>query len=94
MNGFGYSIFIKPDKSGLIETQFFHELTSEAIGERDVVRINGKETERVMSYQMFVKVIKKAAKKTGINKRVHPHILTHSRTKNHYLACLRKAACP
>ena len=43
------------------------------------VRINGKDAGKPMSYQMFAKVIKKAAIKAGIKKRVYPHILRHSR---------------
>ena len=43
------------------------------------VRINGKDAGKPMSYQMFAKVIKKAAERAGIKKRVYPHILRHSR---------------
>ena len=43
------------------------------------VRINGKRAGEPMSYQMFSKVIKKAAERAGIKKRVYPHILRHSR---------------
>lgn len=43
------------------------------------VRINGKDAGKPMSYQVFSKVIKKAAEKAGIRKRVYPHILRHSR---------------
>ncbi len=43
------------------------------------VRINGKDAGKPMSYTMFAKVIKKAAERAGIKKRVYPHILRHSR---------------
>ena len=43
------------------------------------VRTSGKDAGKPMSYQMFAKVIKKAAAKEGIKKRVYPHILRHTR---------------
>lgn len=42
-------------------------------------RVNGKDAGKPMSYTMFSKVIKKAAERAGIKKRVFPHILRHSR---------------
>jgi site-specific recombinase XerD len=43
------------------------------------VRINGDKAGQPMSYQMYAKIIKKAALKAGIKKRVYPHIIRHSR---------------
>ncbi|RLI77651.1 hypothetical protein DRP04_11110 [Archaeoglobales archaeon] len=43
------------------------------------VRINGRDAGKPMSYTMFSKVIKKAAERAGIKKRVYPHILRHTR---------------
>jgi len=43
------------------------------------VRTSGKDAGKPMSYQMFAKVIKKAAAKAGIKKRVYPNILRHTR---------------
>ncbi len=43
------------------------------------VRINGKDAGKPVSYIMFAKVIKRASERTGIKKRVYPHILRHSK---------------
>jgi integrase len=42
-------------------------------------QINGKNAGKSMSYQMYAKILKKAAIKAGVRKRVYPHILRHSR---------------
>jgi len=43
------------------------------------VRVNRKHAGKPLSYNMYSKIIKQAAKKAGIKKRVYPHILRHSR---------------
>lgn len=43
------------------------------------IGIGSKNYGRPMTYQAFAKVIKQAAKKVGIKKRIYPHILRHSR---------------
>jgi len=43
------------------------------------VRFNGKDAGKPLTYNMYAKIVKKAAKKAGIKKRVYPHILRHSR---------------
>lgn len=43
------------------------------------VRFNGKGAGKPLTYNMYSKIIKQAARKAGIKKRVYPHILRHSR---------------
>ena len=43
------------------------------------VRVKGKDAGKPMTYQMFHKIIKTAAKRAGVRKRVYPHILRHTR---------------
>ncbi|MEM0302140.1 MAG: tyrosine-type recombinase/integrase [Archaeoglobaceae archaeon] len=63
----------------LLEHPSYNPKTGEIDPESLVfVRINGKDAGKPMTYQMFAKIIKKAAKKAEINKRVYPHILRHS----------------
>jgi site-specific recombinase XerD len=59
----------------------FYDLKTNSMDPESLVfvRVSGKHAGKPLSYNMFAKIIKQAAKKAGIRKRVYPHILRHSR---------------